>query len=206
MNQLLPISTHVMGPGETNYFSQVYYSYKKADLDISMPVFYKYTRCFYNSPWNERLGEKIKALGKQPLIQKEMFKILKDIRLNRKEQKKESLKENYIALDRFLDETKKSLKGFVDDLTLDGNKAQNEKNRKKYASINEKTNQVKKYLTNQFGAFSEEKKAQESSFSWIDLALNTGLRDYVKTYVRQYDPLTPPGVISFINTTIPKCP
>ncbi|MHA2059484.1 MAG: hypothetical protein ACW976_01725, partial [Candidatus Ranarchaeia archaeon] len=144
--------------------------------------------------------------GKQTLLQQGMFKILKDLRINKKKQNKDLLKSSYIALENLLIETKKNLRNYVVELTLEERKAHEGKKREEYTHLNAKVNQVKKYLTNQFGAFSEEKPAQESSFSWIDLALNTGIGDYVKTYLRQYDLLTPPGVISFINTMIPKCP
>jgi len=41
---------------------------------------------------------------------------------------------------------------------------------------------------------------QEVSWNWIDLAVNTGIEDYLQTYMRYYENETPISGYYFLNT------
>ena len=59
---------------------------------------------------------------------------------------------------------------------------------------------VEKYLSWAYGRFSPERRNQEVSWAWIDLALVTGVADVVGVYLRQYNEHTPNSSMFFVNT------
>ncbi len=59
---------------------------------------------------------------------------------------------------------------------------------------------VEQYLSWAFGRFSPERRGQEVSWAWIDLALVTGVTDVAGVYLRQYSEHTPNSSMYFMNT------
>ena len=59
---------------------------------------------------------------------------------------------------------------------------------------------VERYLSWQFGVFGTGNFGQEVSWNWIDLAINSGVEDYLQTYMRYYEKDTPVSGYFFLNT------
>ncbi len=170
---ILPIKIRVSGPGETSYFAQVYPAATASK--IGLPVFLKYTRMFYNAPWIEQLGKKLSAETHQTLHSKDFYKTLgKWAKTKRKGDIAQLLQES-TTLTNFIDSVYKTLQ-----------------------PLNEKD--VLRYKAWQFGVFGTRTFGQEISWDWIDLAVNTGLGDYLKTYIRYYEPETPVAGYFYLNT------
>jgi hypothetical protein len=55
------------------------------------------------------------------------------------------------------------------------------------------------YLSSAFGRFSPEKTGQEVSWLWIDIALVSGVKDLMNTYMRIYNSYTPNSSVFFVN-------
>ncbi|MFW9921324.1 MAG: bacillithiol biosynthesis BshC, partial [Candidatus Thorarchaeota archaeon] len=70
----LPILAHAGGPGETAYYAQVIPVAK--ELNYPFPLYVKYPRIYYNTPWNESLAKELKEKEHPVLHNGEMFKPL----------------------------------------------------------------------------------------------------------------------------------
>ncbi len=55
------------------------------------------------------------------------------------------------------------------------------------------------YLSLAFGHFAPEKYGQEVSWSWIDLALASGVGENVRIYKRLYGGWTPNSTVFYVN-------
>jgi len=170
---LLPIKIRVSGPGEISYFAQVFPA--ATAIGIKMPILLKYTRMFYNTPWLETLGKVLSERDLPTLHSKDFFMTLSGwVKAKRKNEPK-----------LLLHETEK--------LTNLINSVHN----KLYVV---KDKDVERYLSWQFGVFGTGTFGQEVSWNWIDLAVNTGIEDYLQTYMRYYENETPISGYYFLNT------
>lgn len=170
---LLPIKIRVSGPGEISYFAQVFPA--ATAIGIKMPILLKYTRMFYNAPWLETLGKELSERDRPSLHSKDFFMTLSGwVKAKRKKEPKLLLLE-------------------TEKLTTLINSVHS-----KLQAIKDKD--VERYLSWQFGVFGTGTFGQEVSWNWIDLAVNTGIEDYLQTYMRYYENETPISGYYFLNT------
>ncbi len=173
---LLNIKIRISGPGEIAYYSVVAPSLKKSGFKL--PVFFKYKRAFYNSPWIEKLG-KLLQQRKQPTLHTDKLFVLLKNRIQAIRNKDPNLwSTTEIELKKFIEAQYSGLLKYEQKLD------------------------AQKYLAWMFGRFTPHKFGQEVSWTWIDMALQTGLSDYIPTYERMYHPFSKPGLFHFINTTL----
>ncbi len=206
VDSIYPVLAHIGGPGETSYYAEVIPAVKH--IDIPFPVFLRYTRAFYNTPWGEKMADDLKMQGYRTILNEELFNSLgkwvearnnnealklaeahRDIReaiLSSYNELLESLK----ALENDIDEIKKKLS------TVEDRKPLIDELRKKQKESNE----IEHYLSVAYGRFSPEKFAQEVNWAWIDLALVSGVRDLLGVYCRIYNEHTPNSSMFFVNT------
>ncbi len=170
---LLPIKIRVSGPGEISYFAQVFPA--ATAIGIKMPILLKYTRMFYNTPWLETLGKKLSDRNLPSLHSKDFFKTLSGWVKAKRKKKPELL----------LHETEK-LTNLINSV------------HSKLHAVQDKD--IERYLSWQFGVFGTGTFGQEVSWNWIDLAVNTGIEDYLQTYMRYYENETPISGYYFLNT------
>ncbi|MBD3192014.1 MAG: bacillithiol biosynthesis BshC [Candidatus Heimdallarchaeota archaeon] len=167
---IAPIPIRVSGPGEISYYAMVAPAFEA--IGIPRPTFVKYTRMFYNTPWNEALGKTIDEKGVKTIHCSDFFKLLGQwVKAKKRGNTEEFLKANR-------------------DLTTYLESFRNED------TVNPK---VQRYLSWQFGKYTEEKFAQEVSWSWIDLAIAGGLREFAQTILRFYSENPPVGGAFFLN-------
>ncbi len=171
---LLNIQVRISGPGEIAYYTIVSPAVRAAGFET--PVFFKYKRVFYNTPWNEKLG-KLLAQRKQPSLHtSELFKLVRKRIDAIKNDDLDNFRDAEISMDRFINATFQNLGKYRTKLD------------------------AQKYLSWMFGQFAPQKFGQEVSWVWIDMALQTGLNDYIPTYRRLYHKYSIPGLKQFINT------
>ena len=201
----IPVLAHVGGPGETSYYAEVIPGVRP--LGIPFPVYLRYTRAFYNTPWNEGYSEALKEKGYVTLMRDELFKALGlwvDARNNEDREKlaaahlgiRAAIEDTYNrlldrlqALESDVDAIKERLSEAEDRAPLIQNM------RRKQRSSHE----IKNYLSSAFGRFSPERFGQESSWAWLDLAIVSGLDDLLGVYMRQYNRYTPNSSMYFVN-------
>jgi hypothetical protein len=74
VDSVIPVLAHVGGPGETSYYAEVIPAAEA--IGIPFPVYLRYTRTFYNTPWSEVQATRLKASGHLPLANSELFPAL----------------------------------------------------------------------------------------------------------------------------------
>ncbi|MFX1251520.1 MAG: bacillithiol biosynthesis BshC [Promethearchaeota archaeon] len=185
LSALFPIQSHVGGPGETEYYSQVIPAMR--NIGLTAPVFIKYTRLFYNSPWSEKFG---KELPLDCVLQKEeLFPLIGQYSKAQSQEEILNITEKmgnriYCCLGNLL-ERRKALQ----------EKIKNQRSRKDAQLLQN----LELYLSMTYGFFAEEKTTQESSWSWADLCVLTGVYDIGGFIQRQMKPDLPPGQTIYVS-------
>jgi uncharacterized protein YllA (UPF0747 family) len=173
---LMGIQIRISGPGEIAYYAQAAPAVKA--IGFELPLFVKYKRAFYNTNWIEKLGQTLHTRNQPTLHQSTLFSILRSRFQAIKNNEPEDIQAAEIEMQEFINLQYDKL-------------------------ISHKKNMdIMKYLGWQYGKFDQFKFGQEVSWSWIDLALQTGARDYINTYSRMYHKDSLIGSISYINTSI----
>jgi uncharacterized protein YllA (UPF0747 family) len=196
VDTLIPIVAHVGGPGEAAYYAQVIPS--ASAMSIPFPLFVRYPRVYFNTPWNEALAKSLEEEGMKVLHRGEMFSIMGKVSRFRKKQQSEKMNER-------LDELGKLILGTHSDL----NKSLEEVSEKISASTGEEHKklqlvklELERYLSWTFGQYTESKLGQESSWSWIEWAINSGFVDLFGPYERAYVGPMKNGATAFVNFSI----
>ena len=112
---------------------------------------------FYNAPWLENLGKKIAEQNRPSLHSRDFFKTLSGWVKAKRKKNTELLNQEAKQVSNLIDSVFGSLQS-VDD------------------------KDVERYLSWQFGVFGTGTFGQEVSWNWLDLAVNTGIEDYLQTY------------------------
>ena len=205
VGSLLPVVSHLGGPGEASYYAEVIPAAMR--LKLPFPAFFRYTRVFYNTPWNEDLAKALKAKECPTLMNRGLFAALSrwvnarnmgdatelsgahEAFQRNIEETFTSLLEKGQRLSNDIDEIKKALGKVTDRSSL------LEEMRKKQNVYNE----ISLYLSSQFGRFSPEKFGQEVNWSWLDLAAASGVNDLMGVFQRLYNEHTPNSSMFYAN-------
>ena len=205
VDSVLPVLAHVGGPGETSYYAEVIPSARA--LGIPFPVYLRYTRMFYNTPWNEAMAKKLALRGLPTLDSEELFGALSAWVQAKREGNEEKLLEAHIRISKTIDTAYSELLEQRQDLIaeIDAEKAKLGKVVERDKILQETRakqvllSEVEGYLSSAFGRFSPEKYGQEVSWLWIDLAAASGVRDLTGLFARQYSAGTPNSSVFYVN-------
>jgi len=192
----LPVLAHAGGPGETAYYAQVIPIAK--ELDFPFPLYVKYPRVFFNTAWNEGLGKSLQEKEFPVLHRSDVFKIMGKVSRFRKKQRFEEMNEQI---------------GLLSSLILDTYQALNQAHQEISEKIEGTTGkpneedlmtklELERYLSWVYGQYTKGKKAQESSWSWIEWAINAGFADLFGPYQRAYVSEMNNGAALFINLSV----
>ncbi|MFW9768129.1 MAG: bacillithiol biosynthesis BshC [Candidatus Thorarchaeota archaeon] len=196
VDTIIPTVAHVGGPGEAAYYAQIIPSV--AAMSIPFPLFVKYPRIYFNTPWNEALAKSLEKEGIEVLHRGDMFSIMGKASRFRKKQQDDKMNEKLEELGRLILDTHAKLQKSLDDVS--------EKISTSSAEEQEKLQFVKldleRYLSWTFGEFAENKLGQESSWSWIEWAINSGFVDLFGPYERAYVGSMKNGATVFVNFSI----
>ncbi|MHA1397676.1 MAG: bacillithiol biosynthesis protein BshC [Candidatus Heimdallarchaeaceae archaeon] len=177
LQTVLPVLLRVAGPGEINYNAQVIPAVRK--IGVRFPIFVKYTRMLYNTPWIEKIAKDPK-LSNYTLFTQDFFKTLGLIG-------KAKRKNDFLALQSSSNELRKLILHKLERLK----------------TVHESSiNVVEKYKSWQFGVYDERHNWQEVSWPWFIMASVTGLRSYLGTYKKYYSGDMPIGGIGYLNTRL----
>jgi len=206
VDSVVPVLAHVGGPGETSYYAEVVPAAKR--LGLPFPLYLRYTRAFYNTPWNEAYGEEVKAAGHPTILRGGLFDALGEWVKARNDGDGEALRRSHDAVEASIEETYSSLVEEAEALQREVDSIKGRLGRAKdrgplIKEMREKQNalsMVEQYLSWAYGRFSPERRGQEVSWAWIDLAAVTGVTDLVGVYLRQYSEHTPNSSMYFMNT------
>lgn len=205
VDSVLPVLAHVGGPGETSYYAEVIPGARA--LRVPFPVYLRYTRTFYNTPWNEVLAKKLAPRGFPTLLSDEIFGALDAWVQAKREENDEELLRAHVRMSESLDtaysrllERRQGLMAEIDAVKARLGKAAERGElvrgmREKQTLLGE----VDNYLSSAFGRFSQERYGQEVSWLWIDLAAASGVGDLIGLFARQYSAGTPNSSVFYVN-------
>ena len=205
VDSIIPVLAHVGGPGETSYYAEVIPGVSQ--LEIPFPTYIRYARVFYNTPWNEVAARRIESKGFTTLSRKELFDALSGWVEAKKTNNFEGIARAHVSIRKVIDETYTALSKAKSDAEteVEAIKQRLGESTKRAALMQEmKTKQemsqeLDAYLSYAFGHFAPEKYGQEVSWSWIDLALASGVGENVGIYERLYGGWTPNSTVFYVN-------
>ncbi|UCE10213.1 MAG: bacillithiol biosynthesis BshC [Candidatus Thorarchaeota archaeon] len=193
IDTVLPVIAHVGGEGETAYYAQVIPIAN--ELKVPFPVFVKYPRVYFNTPWNEDLAGQLKEKDLPALHSPEMFKITGKINRSKKKGKSDEMNDALREFHDFVNERHDALNAEVTAIAKKGEKVKkNGSSQEHLAKLD-----MERYLSWAFGQYSQGKFGQESAWLWIEWTVNSGLADPFGPYMRAYVPEMRNGATLFVN-------
>jgi hypothetical protein len=205
VDSVIPVLAHIGGPGETGYYAEVIPAAEA--LGVPFPVFVRYTRTFYNTPWNEKASRSLREQGYPSLASDELFRAIGRWVEARNEGNREKLWSAHSEIRSSIDKTHSAL---VDELRsiqsrLGDNKARLRDSVERAPLISEMrkkqalAQEIESYLSSAFGRFSQERFGQEVSWAWLDLAAAAGVSDLMGVFKRVYNEDTPNSSMFYVN-------
>ena len=205
VDSVVPILAHVGGPGETSYYAEVIPAARA--LGLPFPVFVRYTRLFYNTPWNDAYARALMSRGCCCLADGGLFEALNGWVEARNDGDPDGLREAHVAIRGCIEVTAGMLEGILAGLREEieeiKGKLRDPENRK--ALINEMrgkqahAQEIELYMSAALGRFSPERFGQEVSWAWLDVATVAGVGDLMGVFLRQYNVNTPNSSMFFAN-------
>jgi hypothetical protein len=196
IDSIIPTITHVGGPGETAYYAQVIPTAKA--MAIPFPLFVKYPRVYFNTPWNEQLSKSLEEKELPVLHRREMYSIMGKISKFRKKSQFSEMNAELENLEKLILEIHSQLNKKYEQLEESIAKASGED---MTTQLNLKMD-LERYLSWAFGQYAEEKLGQESSWSWIEWAINSGFSDLFGPYERAFVGPMKNGATVFVNFSL----
>lgn len=196
IDTLIPTVAHIGGPGETAYYAQVIPSAKA--MEIPFPLFIKYPRVYFNTPWNEELGNSLEKDGFNVLHRREMFSLLGKLAKNRRKNQFEEMNTHLSELKNVILDTHRSLNQSIEETSEKIKGASG----KAVEKLQLQKLDLERYLSWAFGQYTENKLGQESTWAWIEWAINSGLSDLFGPYDRAYVGPMKNGATVFANFSI----
>ena len=205
VDSVIPVIAHVGGPGETSYYSEVIPAARA--LETPFPVFLRYTRLFYNTPWNEGHAGALRERELPTLMDESLFDALNcwvearnagdATRLREAhtrirtivERVDEGLMRELETLDSEIDAIKRRLRDAEDRQPLI----------KEIMERQEQAREIESYVSWALGRFSPERFGQEGNWAWLDVAVVAGVGDIMGVFLRQYNENTPNASMFFAN-------
>lgn len=196
IDSIIPTVSHVGGPGETAYYAQVIPSARA--ISVPFPVFVKYPRVYFNTPWNEQLAKSLEERRLPVLHRKELFAINGKVAKHRKKNQVDEMNNELENLESLILECHTELNHRLREMeSIIANASGEEAT----ALLGLKMD-LERYLSWTFGQFAEEKLGQESTWSWIEWAINSGFSDLFGPYDRAYIGQMKNGGTVFVNFSL----
>ncbi|NHI89638.1 MAG: bacillithiol biosynthesis BshC [Candidatus Thorarchaeota archaeon] len=196
IDTIVPTIAHVGGPGETAYYAQVIPSARA--MEVPFPLFIKYPRAYFNTPWNEELAKSLEKEGCEVLHRKEMFGTMGSIAKFRRKNQFDEMNDALTKLKELILSTHSSINKCLEEISVEIDKA----SRQDMEKLQLKKLDVERYLSWVFGQYAENKLGQESSWSWIEWAINSGFSDLFGPYIRAYVGPMKNGATVFVNFSL----
>ncbi len=189
VDTVIPVVRHVGGTGETAYYAQIIPLAR--ELGIPFPQFVKYPRVYFNTPWNEQLAQRLR--DRVPVLHtSELFKLIGQVTRLREERDITDINSYVMQLGMLIDSRHDALVAAYEEVK--------ERLQKR---VNPEDLQLKFdiecYLSWVYGEYERKRSSQESTWSWIEWAINAGLSDLFGPYHRMYHPALRNGATLFVN-------
>jgi len=176
-------------------------------MQIPFAIFVRYTRIFYNTPWNEKYAIELNSEGQATLMNKDLFSALGRWVKARNAQDPQRLVEVHLDIRKNIESTYenllKKLQGLESENAFIGKRLREPGDRATLLNEVRAKQQLREkieiYLSSAFGRFQPERFGQEVSYLWLDLATVSGVRDLLGVFLREYNKYTPVSSMFFAN-------
>ncbi len=196
IDTLIPTVAHIGGIGEAAYYAQVIPS--ATAMNIPFPMFIKYPRIYFNTPWNEQLAKSLEGEGVEVLQRREMFSLMGKIAKSRRKNSFDEMNENLAEMNRLIFETH----GRLNEIHIETTSKIAEATGKDMEKLQLQKLDIERYLSWVFGQYTDGKLGQESSWAWIEWAINSGFSDLFGPYERAYVGPMKNGATVFVNFSV----
>ena len=196
IDTLIPTVAHIGGPGETAYYAQVIPSARA--MEIPFPLFIKYPRVYFNTPWNEQLAKSLEGDEFEVLHRKDMFSLMGKIAKSRRKNLFDEMNNQLVELNDLILGTHSSMNEQLEETS----KKITESSGKVHDKLQQQKLDLERYLSWVFGQYAENKLGQESSWAWIEWAINSGFSDLFGAYDRAYVGPMKNGATVFANFSV----
>ncbi|MBD3407832.1 MAG: bacillithiol biosynthesis BshC [Candidatus Lokiarchaeota archaeon] len=193
IDTIIPTIAHVGGPGETAYYAQVIPAAKM--MNEPFPLFMRYPRTYFNTPWTETLGKELKQKEIPVLHEGKLFKLSGKVNKFRRKEQFEKMNEAIFEFNAFIHQVHSQLNDTHEQKVQEIEQASGEK----YDKLQMLKLDIEKYLSWTFGQYAPKKLGQESTWSWIEWALNSGFTDLFGAYHRAHSEGLKNGATLFVN-------
>jgi len=205
VDSVVPVLAHVGGPGETSYYAEVIPAART--LGLPFPVFVRYTRLFYNTPWNDAYARALMSKGCCCLTDGGLFKALSGWVEARNTDDPDGLREAHVAIRGCIEVTAGMLEEILARLRKEieeiKGKLRNPEDRqtliKEMRGKQAQAQEIELYMSSALGRFSPERFGQEVSWAWLDVATVAGVGDLMGVFLRQYNVNTPNSSMFYAN-------
>ena len=205
VDSVVPVLAHVGGPGETSYYAEVVPAAKA--LGIPFPVFLRYTRLFYNTPWNDAYARALMSRGCCCITDGGLFEALSGWVEARNADDPDGLRKAHVAIRGCIETTaemlEEALAGLRKDIEEIKAKLRNPEDRqaliKEMRGKQTQAHEIELYMSSALGRFSPERFGQEVSWAWLDVATVAGVGDLMGVFLRQYNGNTPNSSMFYAN-------
>jgi uncharacterized protein YllA (UPF0747 family) len=195
-----PVIVHIGGAGETSYHAQVTPALK-ANSSIS-PIFFRYTRLYYENPWTNRTAQRLVRENLTPLNQEELQRFRSAINTGYTEENAGVVQALFAASQEHIIDTFEELVTVESQLEKDRttiinqqreitDPSQRKTSQKQIGVLTRRRQVLQTYLSQMFGRFSAERLGQEVSYIWIDAAMSLDPDHHfnrLRSYYHDYTP------------------
>ncbi len=193
VDTVIPIVCHVGGTSEAGYYAQVIPLAR--EIQIPFPMFIKYPRVYFNTPWNESLSKRLQERRVPVLQSPELFKLIGQIAKCRKGGDPNCINSYVMQLENLI--------GMRHDELVT-------KHAELQASLHDHITtedlqlkfDIECYRSWAYGEYEQGKSGQEVTWSCIEWAINSGLSDLFGPYQRAYSAALRNGSTQFVNFVV----
>ncbi len=195
-----PVILHVGGAGETNYHAQVSPALHANNSII--PIFFRYTRIYYENPWTNHNAQRLTKEQLTPLDHNELQCFNSAITTGYTEENGRIVQSLFAASEEHIKGTAKRLIQAERQLENERNEiilqqrnstdpAQNRESQTQIGLLTRRRQVLQTYLSQMFGRYSVERLGQEASFIWIDASMSLDPRLHFSILCNHYQEYTP---------------
>ena len=204
-----PVILHIGGAGETSYHAQV--SPSLHALGSVVPIFFRYTRQYYDNPWTRQQALQLDQENLKPLDMNELDCFTKAIATASAEENSGVIRSLYGASADHILNTVNQLIRTEQEIEQERSAAIQKQRESSDTAIRQEQRAIvgrqtrrrqilQTYLSQMYGRYSPERLGQEVSFAWIDGAVSLGPRNYFPRLLNHYQRSTPPSTTFFLTT------
>lgn len=202
-----PIILHVGGEGETSYHAQVIPALQ-ANNSVA-PIFYRYTRIYYENPWSNRLARQLARENLTPLNYEELQRFKAAINTGYDEENTGVVQSLFAAIQEHITDTIERLIEAESQLETERNEIishQHEitdltlkkENQAQIGRLTRRRQILQTYLSQMFGRYSPERFGQEVSYLWLDAAISLGPSHHFNRLLAHYQKYTPSSATFYL--------